>query len=328
MDIMGNNNKINWGIIGLGNIANQFAADLILIEEANLVAVASRSIEKARDFANQYNCPKAYDSYEALFADDQVDIVYIATPHDSHTELSIKALENGKHVLCEKPMALSYNDAVQMLEASKKYNKFFMEAFWTRFIPSVKEVLEKVNQGIIGDVNYVKADFNFYADEKEGGRLFDKQLGGGALYDIGVYPLFLSYIMLGIPKEIIAKSIYSKNGIDLQTSMILNYEKAQAILNASINSESDMKAVVGGTQGHIQLNTPWFVADGYAIVKNNEEEVFNFPTLGKGYAYEAIECHKCIRNNQIESELWSHQNSLDLSKMTEEIKTQIGLSFV
>ncbi|QOG02063.1 Gfo/Idh/MocA family protein [Flavobacterium sp. MDT1-60] len=324
---MGNNNRINWGIIGLGNIANQFAADLVLIEDANLVAVASRSIEKARDFANQYNCPKAYDSYEALFADDQVDIVYIATPHDSHAELSIKALENGKHVLCEKPMALSYKDAVRMTEASKKYNRFFMEAFWTRFIPSVKEVLEKVNQGIIGDVNYVKADFNFYADEKEGGRLFDKKLGGGALFDIGVYPLFLSYLMLGIPKEIIAKSVYSNNGIDLQTSMILHYEKAQAILHASINSESDMKAVIGGTQGNIQLNAPWFVADGYSIVKNNQEEVCSLPNLGKGYAHEAIECHKCIRNNQIESELWSHQNSLDLSKIVEEIKVQIKLPF-
>ncbi len=324
---MKNKEKINWGIIGLGNIANQFAADLLLIEEANLVAVASRDLNKAKNFSDQYNCPKAYDSYEALFADDQVDIVYIATPHDSHAELSIKALESGKHVLCEKPMALSYNDAVRMTEASKKYNRFFMEAFWTRFLSSVKEVLAKVNQGIIGEVNYVKADFNFYADEAAGGRLFDKNLGGGALYDIGVYPLFLSYIILGIPKQIIAKSVCNKNGIDLQTSMILDYEKGQSILHASINSESDMKAVIGGTQGHIQLNAPWYVADGYSIVKDNQEEVFNLPNLGKGYAHEAIECHDCIRNNRIESSLWSHQNSLDLSKIVEEIKIQIKLRF-
>lgn len=324
---MKNKDRINWGIIGLGNIANQFATDLLLIEEANLIAVASRDFDKANDFAKQYKCPNVYDSYEALFADNQVDIVYIATLHDSHAELSIKALENGKHVLCEKPLSLSYKDAVRMTEASKKYNRFFMEAFWTRFIPSVKEVLEKVNQGIIGDVNYVKADFAFYANEAAGGRLFDKKLGGGALYDIGVYTLFLSYIMLGIPKEIIAKSVCNENGIDLQTSMILNYEKAQAILNASIVSESDMKAVIGGTQGHIQLSAPWFMADGYSIVKDNQDETFNLPNLGKGYAHEAIECHQCIRNNQIESELWSHQNSLDLSKITEEIKIQINLPF-
>lgn len=324
---MKNDNKIKWGIIGLGNIANQFAADLLLVPDAALVAVASRDHNKAIDFAKKYNCTKSYDSYDALFQDDQVDIIYIATPHDSHAELSIKALENGKHVLCEKPMSLSYKDALRMIEASRKHNKFFMEAFWTRFIPSVKEILEKVNQGIIGDVKYVKADFAFYADEKQGGRLFDKNLGGGALFDIGVYPLFLSYILLGIPKEIMAKSICHKNGIDLQTSMILQYENAQSVLHASIISESDMKATISGTQGHIQLNSPWYIADGYSVSKNNKEETFSLPNLGIGYTHEAIECHNCIRNNQIESKLWSHQNSLDLSKIVEDIKNQIGLEF-
>ncbi|MFQ6599475.1 Gfo/Idh/MocA family protein [Flavobacterium sp. C3NV] len=324
---MKNDNKVKWGIIGLGNIANQFAADLLLLPDAALFAVASRDHNKAIEFAKKYNCTKSYDSYEALFQDDKVDIIYIATPHDSHAELSIKALENGKHVLCEKPMSLSYKDALRMIEASRKHNKFFMEAFWTRFIPSVKEILEKVNQGIIGDVKYVKADFAFYADEKQGGRLFDKNLGGGALFDIGVYPLFLSYILLGIPKEIIAKSIYNKNGIDLQTSMILQYENAQSVLHASIISESDMKATISGTQGHIQLNSPWYIADGYSVSKNNKEETFSLPNLGIGYTHEAVECHNCIRNNQIESKLWSHQNSLDLSKIVEDIKNKIGLEF-
>lgn len=202
-----------------------------------------------------------------------------------------------------------------------------MEAFWTRFIPSLKEVLEKINQGIIGNVKYVKADFAFYSDDAAGGRLFDKNLGGGALFDIGVYPLFLSYILLGIPKEIMAKSIYHKNGIDLQTSMILQYENAQSVLHASIISESDMKATISGTQGHIQLNSPWYIADGYSVSKNNKEETFSLPNLGIGYTHEAIECHNCIRNNQIESKLWSHQNSLDLSKIVEDIKNQIGLKF-
>ncbi|WP_394773396.1 Gfo/Idh/MocA family protein [Flavobacterium sp.] len=322
-----NTNRIKWGIIGLGNIANQFAADLLLLEDAELFAVASRDNNKAIEFGKKYNCQKTYDSYDALFNDDQVDIIYIATPHDSHAELSIKALENGKHVLCEKPLALSYKDAVRMIKASKKNNKFFMEAFWTRFIPSFQEVFSKVNQGIIGDIKYVKADFAFYANESEGGRLFDKKLGGGSLFDIGVYPLFLSYIILGIPKEIIAKSIYHNNGIDLQTSMILQYENAQAVLHSSIVSESDMKATISGTKGHIQLNSPWYIADGYSVSIENQETQFSLPHLGKGYTHEAIECQNCIRNNQIESQLWSHQNSLDLSKIVEDIKNQIGLSF-
>ena len=324
---MTNKDRIKWGIIGLGNIANQFAIDLLLLDDAELTAVASQNRNKATEFAQKYNCTKAYDSYEALFADDQVDIVYIATPHNSHAELSIKALESGKHVLCEKPMALSYQDAVRMIEASKKHNRFFMEAFWTRFIPTLQEVLEKVNQGIIGDIKAIQADFAFYADEAAGGRLFDKNLGGGALFDIGVYPLFLSYILLGLPKEIMAKSINHKNGIDLQTSMLLQYENAQSVLQASIVYDADMKATISGNLGRIELNAPWFMADGYTVFKDGKEETFSLPNLGKGYTHEAIECHNCIKNNQIESNLWSHQNSLDLSKMVEEVRLQIGLDF-
>lgn len=321
------NNTIKWGIIGLGNIAGQFANDLLLTEDAELVAVASRNKDKATEFAKKYDCPKTYDSYDDLFADDQVAIVYIATPHNSHADLSIKAMQSGKHVLCEKPMALSYSDAVRMIEASKKYKVFFMEAFWTRFIPSVQDALEKINQGIIGNIKYVKADFAFTANESERGRLFDKNLGGGALFDIGVYPLFLSYILLGIPEEILSKSVSHENGIDLQTSMILQYKSAQAVLHASIVSESDMKATISGTKGVIVLNSPWFVANGYSLLKDDQETTFSFPTLGKGYTHEAIECHNCIRNQQIESKLWSHQNSLDLSKIVDEIKNQIGLRF-
>jgi len=324
---MKNTNKIRWGIIGLGNIASQFASDLRLIDDAELYGVASRSIDKANEFAKKYNCKKSYGSYDALFADDEIDIVYIATPHDSHAELAIKAMQNGKHVLCEKPLALSYDDAVKMIETSKKYNKFFMEAFWTRFIPSIREVLSKVESGEIGEIKYLKADFAFHVNELEGNRLTDKKLGGGALFDIGVYPLFLSYIMLGIPTEIIAKSIYHTTGVDLQTSMILQYQSAQAVLHAGFVSTSDMKATISGTKGRIEIQSPWFMTVGYSIFKEEEETNFNLPNIGKGYAHEAIECHNCIRNSQIESEFWSHQNSLDLSKIVEEVKLQIGLEF-
>ena len=324
---MKTDNKIKWGIIGLGSIAHQFATDLLLVEEASLVAVASRNSDKANDFATKYNCPKAYDSYEALFADKDVEIIYIATPHDSHAELSIKALESGKHVLCEKPIALSFDDAVRMVETSKKHNKFFMEAFWTRFIPSVQEVLAKVKNGEIGDIKYLNADFVFYANPLEGTRMTDVKLGGGALFDIGVYPLFLSYIILGIPKEIIAKATYHRTGVDLQTSIILQYESAQAVLHAGFVSSASMKASICGTKGSAELNSPWFMADGYSIIKEDQKEIFSLPNIGKGYAHEAIECHKCLRNNQIESKLWSHQNSLDLSEIVDKIKKQIGLPF-
>ncbi|PXY38963.1 gfo/Idh/MocA family oxidoreductase [Flavobacterium cheongpyeongense] len=318
--------KIRWGIIGLGNIANQFAADLELIEDAELYAVASRDITKANEFAKKYDCNKYYGSYNDLFEDDNIDVVYIATPHNSHTELSILAMKNGKHVLCEKPLSLSYSDAFNMIEASKKYNKFFMEAFWTRFIPSIKELLSKVKNGEIGEIKYLKADFAYYNNELAI-RLTDKKLGGGALYDIGVYPLFISYLILGIPEEIISKSTYHTTGVDLQTTMILQYPSSQSVLHAGLVSASDMKATISGTKGRIDINSPWFMTEGYSIIKDGQEEKFKIPNIGKGYAHEAIECHNCIRENQIESQFWSHQNSLDLSSMVEKVKNQIGLEF-
>ena len=193
-----NTKKIKWGIIGLGNIAHQFAKDLMLVEEAELTAVASRNLDKAQEFAKNYDCKNAYDSYDAIMNDADVDILYIATPHNSHAALTIKALKSNKHVLCEKPIALNHDDALQMINASKANQKFFMEAFWTRFNPSFREAFSKIKNGEIGEVKFINADFAFTADKLGGNsnRKTDIELGGGALLDIGVYPLFLSYVVL------------------------------------------------------------------------------------------------------------------------------------
>jgi predicted dehydrogenase len=320
--------KIKWGIIGLGTIAHQFANDLMLVEEAELVAVASRNLEKAQEFAEKYDCKKAYDSYDAIINDPEIDILYIATPHNSHAALTIKALQSNKHVLCEKPLALNYDDALQMINASKENNKFFMEAFWTRFNPSFREAFSKIKNGEIGEVKYINADFAFCANlEGIGNRNTDLKLGGGALLDIGVYPLFLCYIVLGIPNEILAKSNFHKTGADVQTSMILQYENAQAILHASFVSTSNIKATINGTKGRINLNTLWHEAQSYTLTVDNHEEEHLLPTKGKGFTYEIEECHRCIKENRIESELWSHQNSLELIKIVDEVRNQIGLVY-
>jgi predicted dehydrogenase len=320
--------KIKWGIIGLGNIAHQFAKDLMLVEEAELIAVASRNLDKAQEFAVNYDCKKAYDSYDAIINDAEIDILYIATPHNSHAALTIKALQNNKHVLCEKPLALNYDDALQMINASKKNNKFFMEAFWTRFNPSFREAFYKIKNGEIGEVKYINADFAFCANlEGIGNRNTDMKLGGGALLDIGVYPLFLCYVVLGIPNEIVAKSNFHKTGADLQTSMILQYENAQAILHSSFVSTSNIKATINGTKGRINLNTLWHEAQSYNLNVDNQEEEILLPTKGKGFTYEIEECHHCIKENRIESELWSHQNSLELIKIVDQVRSQIGLEY-
>ncbi|WP_310379111.1 Gfo/Idh/MocA family oxidoreductase [Flavobacterium sp.] len=319
--------KIRWGIIGLGNIAHQFAQDLALVEDAVLTAVASRNLEKAEIFSNSNNCTKFYGSYDAIFKDDSVDIIYIATPHDSHAELTIKALQNNKHVLCEKPLALNYKDALQMIEASKQNNKFFMEAFWTRFNPSLQEALHKIKNGEIGEVKYINADFAFALENLEGNRMTDLKLGGGTLMDIGVYPLFLVYLILGIPIEVAAKANFHNSGADLQTAIILQYDNAQALLHSSFMSSSNMRATISGTKGRINLNSKWFKAQSYTLVVNDKKSKHKLPTKGKGYTYEIDECHKCINEGKVESSLWSHQNSLDLIKIVDEVKNQIGLEF-
>ncbi len=318
---------IKWGIIGLGNIAQQFADDLMLVPDAKIVAVASRNLVKAQGFAEKYHCGKAYATYDEIFADDEVDILYIATPHNTHAALTIKGLQSSKHVLCEKPIALCYVDALLMTEASKRNNKFFMEAFWTRFNPVVREAFCKIKNGEIGAIKYINADFAFQAEELEGNRMTDLNLGGGSLLDIGVYPLFLTYLILGIPDEITAKATFHDSGADLQTTMILQYGGAQAVLHSSFLSSSNLKAMISGTKGIINLNSPWYMAKSYTLVKDNEKVKYKLPVNGKGFTYEIEECHKCIRENKIESSLWSHQNSLDLIKIVDKVTREIGLVY-
>lgn len=324
---MKDKNIINWGIIGLGNIAHLFAKELQLVQGAQLVAVASRSKDNAEAFAATYQCPKAYDSYEGILNDDTIDILYIATPHDSHAELTIKALEKNKHVLCEKPIALRYEDAEKMIAAAVKHNKFFMEAFWTRFNPSFRAAFAKIKQGEIGTIRYINADFAFYAEEKEGSRMYDLKAGGGSLMDIGVYPLFLAYTLLGIPESIYAKSIFHSSGVDTQTTMMLQYKEAQAVLYSGISHTSNVEATISGTKGRINLNTMWHMAESYTLIKEDTKTIFEFPTQEMGYIYEIEECHECIRNNATQSTLWSHKNSLELIQIVEEVKNQIGLKF-
>lgn len=321
---MGN---VKWGIIGLGSIAHQFCEDLALVADAEIYAVASRDSTKAEEFQRAHKAIKAYGNYEALLKDPDVDIIYVATPHSSHATWSIAALEHGKHVLCEKPIALNYSQASQMIQASKKAQKFFMEAFWTRFNPTFKEVLSKVQNGAIGTVNYVNAEFSFPMQIPNESRMTDLDLGGGSLLDMGVYPLFLSYMIFGKPQKILASSSFFETGADQQTSIILQYDHAQAIHHSSFMSATPMRPTISGTEGYITIDAIWHEAQGYSITKNDQEEKFQLPTLGKGFTYEIEECHSCIQNNKIESRIWSHENSLELIAIVDEVRVQTGLKF-
>ncbi len=320
--------KIRWGILGLGGIAHKFANDLNLVENAEITAVASRSVDKAQGFGEQYNSKYTFGNYYDLFNCQDVDVIYIATPHTSHKEWSIKAMNHGKHVLCEKPMGMKRSDVVEMISVAKKNRVFLMEALWSRFNPTLKKVKELVEIGEIGELGYVHADFAFYAlDRPEEGRVLNPNLGGGSLYDIGIYPIFLSYLLLGKPEKILSSSKFYKTGIEIQTSMIFEYPNAQAVLYSGLTSESKMEAEISGSNGTIFLYPRWHAAKGYSLKKDGVTQNFDMPTNGNGYTYEIEEVNTCLQEGKLESELWTHQNSLDLAELLETIRLQNGITF-
>ncbi|MFK5958419.1 MAG: Gfo/Idh/MocA family oxidoreductase [Lutibacter sp.] len=321
------NKDIKWGIIGLGGIAHKFATDLLLVENCTLEAVASRSISKAKAFSKKYNATNFYGTYEELVKNNLVDIVYIATPHNSHKRYTILALEHKKAVLCEKPFAMNNKQVFKMIEASKKNQVFLMEAMWTRFLPSILAVKKRIDEDEIGELKYINADFSFKANTSIQ-RIYDKKLGGGSLLDIGIYPVFLAYLLLGLPTNINANAHFYDSGADSQLAMLFNYKNAQALLFSSFNSTSKREAKISGTLGEICIEMPWNETDSFSIQKNDGKSKFiSLPTMGKGYTYEIIECNTCLQQHKIESSTWTHQNSLELISLLDKIRKKINLAY-
>lgn len=320
--------KIKWGIVGPGNIARKFAADLLRVKDAEISAVASRTVANAQKFALEYNIPNVFGSYEELFASETVDIVYIATPHNFHKNLTIEAMESRIHVLCEKPLGIHRNEVLEMVASAKKNEVFLMEGLWSRFNPSVQKVKKIAEEGTIGDITYLHADFAFYGLNRGlDSRLLNPNLASGSVLDIGIYPIFLSYVLLGKPKAISAASNFHPNGTELQTSMIFEYENAQAVLYSGLTSNSKMEAEISGNKGSLFIHPRWHEANGCSLVKNGKTQTFDLPILGNGFVYEIEEVHSCLRTKSLQSQLWSHQNSLDLSELLDRVRQKAGIKF-
>jgi predicted dehydrogenase len=314
-------NPLRWGIIGLGKIAHSFARDLALVPQARLVAVGSRSQEKAIEFAQTHttsdNQPVACVGYEELLALEEVDVVYIATPHTSHVEWSLKALAAGKHVLCEKPMALTPDQVQEVTSLAQSRGLFFMEALWSRFNPAVQKAMDYARSGRLGALRYVQADFGFFAlDRDPASRLLNPDLGGGSLWDIGIYPIFWAYQLLGTPTSITVQKLAASTGVDAQLRVEFNYPEATAQLFSSFHTFSAMTAQAGGTLGSVLLHPRWHETDRLTIQTpdlGTETELFDL--IGKGYTYEINEVIDCIEQGLIESPLWTHQNSWELNAL-------------
>lgn len=320
--------QIKWGIVGPGKIAAHFAHDLNLVDQATISAVASRNKKRAQDFGNDFGVEHVFDSYEELFRSDVVDVIYIATPHVFHKSLAISAMEHGKHVLCEKPMGVNLAEVKEMITTAKANNVFLMEALWSRFHPSILQVKNKVDKGVLGSLRYINADFAFYGMDKGAeSRLLNPELAGGSLLDIGIYPVFLSYLLFGMPNNISAKAKILENGLETQVSMIMDYEEGQALLYSSLEHSSRMSAEIAGELGNIYLDPRWHETNGFTLELNGDLKRYDLPKWGKGYTHEIEEVHKCLEKGVLESELWSHQNSLDLITLLDQVRSLTGIHF-
>lgn len=321
---------IKWGIIAPGKIAHKFASDLLLINDAEIVAVASRNIDRATEFAQQYSIEKAYGSYTELANDPKVDVVYIASPHTRHFEHSMLCLENGKHVLCEKPIAMNSNQLEELSTCARKNNRFLMEAFWTRFIPSYNKCRQLIENNVIGDIKYIQADFAFISPFEPEKRIYNKALGGGSLLDIGIYPVFIALDLLGKPEQILSSAFFSDSGVDESCNIIFNYpnQKASANLYSSILTESPIEALICGTKGEIKIESRWHHAQKITVTHARESaKVLEFELKGNGYFYEIEEVNNCLRNSKTKSELFSLKQSFLLHQTLDTIRSQIGLKY-
>lgn len=319
---------IKWGIIGLGKIAHKFASDLSKVQNCELYAVASRSQEKANKFASEHKAIKAYQSYVDLTNDPEIDAVYIATPHVMHKENTLMCLKKGIAVLCEKPFAMNLEEVSVMIDAAKKHNVLLMEALWTSFLPHYQYVLETLKNNTYGKIIKLEADFGFYREFDDSGRLFNKSLGGGSLLDIGIYPIFAALSMLGIPKTIEAKATFFENGADSFCNMIFHYpHHVTALLKSSLVEDLATEAIIHCEKGTIKINRQFHTPTSVTISTEGSEQTLNFESDGFGYNYEIAHFNQLLRDGKTESDIMTFEFSKKLIKTLDDVRKIIGLSY-
>ncbi|WP_343210049.1 Gfo/Idh/MocA family oxidoreductase [Anaerolentibacter hominis] len=321
---------IKWGILGCGRISTTFSAAVNGMKDACITAVAARDKKRAELFAAQTGAQRAYGSYEELAADPEVEVIYIGVPHAMHKDAAILCMKSGKHVLCEKPFALNQREAEEMVRTAKEHQVFLMEAFWTKFLPITAKAKDWIRNGKIGDVQYIRAEFCFKNPADINNRLFDPALGGGALLDVGIYPINYANDLLGeLPCEIVSKAVIGSTGVDEINSMIFRYPSGViADINSAIVMERPEKAVIIGDEGRIEAEPFWgaqsislFDGDGRLVQVYEQKHPVN------GYEYEAMEVGHCIRQGKLESERHKLADTLETMKIMDGLRKQWGLQY-
>jgi predicted dehydrogenase len=294
---------IRWGILGTGTIARVFTEDLLRMPGHSVVAVGSRAPHTAEAFAARYGIGRAHGSYEALADDHAVDVVYVATPHNGHHPAALRCLEGGRAVLVEKPFTTSAADADHLIAVAAERGLFAMEAMWTRFNPVITRLRTLVADGAIGEVTSVYADFSFASAFDPAHRLWDPALAGGALLDLGVYPVSFAWMLLGPPETVQATAATAPTGVDSNTGVLLGYSSgAVALLHCGLMADSPNTATVTGTKGRIEVAAPFFRPTAMTLHRRDcEPETFTADLDGNGYTYQAAEVARCLRAGALES---------------------------
>jgi len=320
---------LNWGIIGPGRIARKFAHDLAHVPNAKLYAVASHSLERAHSFAREFGATKVYDSYEAIAADHDVDIIYIATLHTGHFRDSLLCLSHGKHVLCEKPVAMNQRQFEVMVTLAKEKNVFFMEALWTRFVPSFIKCMELLESGAIGELKMINADFCINPPYSQESRLFNPQMGGGSLLDIGIYPVFFALEAAGAPQSITAQAALDANNIDTACSVLMQHpQNILSISTSASRANGRIEAELQGSKGILRLNKCWHVPTTLDLILDGKKPVqYSFDVPGMGYQFEAAEVMHCIEQGLCQSPHWSWEKSRRLISTLDTIRSLTGIRY-
>lgn len=321
--------RLRWGIIGTGSIARKFAIGLGQSSTGVLTAVGSRTQDKAEEFGNEFEVPNRHGSYESLSEDPEVDAVYVATPHPAHRDNSVLCLRAGKAVLCEKPFAVNASQAEEIVHVAREESVFCMEAMWSRFHPPFVNVRKMIRQGDIGEPRMVHAHFGFRTDWNPQGRLLNPELAGGALLDVGIYPISFASMVFGPPKSIHATGHIGETNVDEQDGIILGYESGQAaVLSCAVRTNTPKTACVHGTEGSLRVENAWWGDRGATLIQaNGEEKHYDLPREGNGYNYEADEVAHCIRDGKTESDVMPLDESLSIMRTLDEARRQIGLRY-
>jgi predicted dehydrogenase len=301
-------------VIGTGGIASTFATDLALTDSGRIVAVGSRHQQSADRFGDRFAVPNRYSSSLGLVEDPEVDVVYVATPHPMHLPGALLALDHGKPALVEKAFTMNASEARILVDTARDKRLFLMEAMWTRFLPHMVEIRRLLEDGALGEIINVTADFGRWFPPDPESRLFAPELGGSALLDLGVYPVSFASMVLGTPDRIAAMVQPSFTGVDGQTSMLFGYRQgAQAALSCTSSASSPTRGTIVGTDARIEIDEPFYRPTDFTLVpRHGSPARFEFPRPGRGLSHEADEVARCIRAGLLESPVMPLDESVSI----------------